>query len=97
MWAVLILCVAINTVLSGILPAIEIFILILHILGFFAIIIPLIYLAPHGDAGYIFSTFFNEGGWSTQALSFFVGLQGNAAAFVGGCSAISISNNVKLI
>ncbi len=83
MWAVLVYCVAVNTILSGVLPAIEVFILILHVLGFFAIIIPLLYLAPHSKASYIFSTFFNKGRWRSQALSFFIGLQGNAASFVG--------------
>ncbi|CAD6448046.1 3ea84547-26b0-4dc7-8e08-a7316e3afb86 [Sclerotinia trifoliorum] len=31
----------------------------------------------------IFATFVNEGGWSTQALSVFVGMNGNTLAFVG--------------
>lgn len=83
MWAVLVYCVAVNTILSGVLPAIEVFILILHVLGFFSIIVPLLYLSPHNKASYIFGTFFNEGGWKSQTLSFFIGLQGNAASFVG--------------
>ena len=63
---------------------IEIFILILHLLGFIAIIIPLVYLAPQRNrASSVFKTFLNEGGWSTQVLSFFIGLDGNAVAFVG--------------
>ena len=83
-WAVLLLCVAINTVLSSVLPFIEILILILHLLGFIAILIPLVYLAPQrNSASSVFKTFLNEGGWSTQALSFFIGLNGNAVAFVG--------------
>lgn len=86
-WAVLLLCVAINTVLSSALPVIEILILIFHLLGFLAIMIPLVYLAPqHNSASSVFKTFLNEGGWSTQALSFFIGLNGNAVAFVGRCS-----------
>lgn len=83
-WAVLLLCVAINTVLSSVLPVIEIFILILHLLGFVAVLIPLVYLAPQRNStSNVFKTFLNEGGWSTQALSFFIGLNGNAVAFVG--------------
>lgn len=83
-WAVLLFCVAINTVLSSALPVIEILILILHVLGFIAIIIPLVYLAPHrNSASSVFNNFLNGGGWSTQALSFFIGLNGNAVAFVG--------------
>ncbi|KAI9660069.1 MAG: hypothetical protein M1821_001421 [Bathelium mastoideum] len=95
MWATLLICVFINTVTSGVLPAIEILVLILHVLGFFAIIIPLIYLAPHGNAKYIFSTFYNDGNWSTKALSFFIGLKGNAAAFVGTDGAIHMSEEIR--
>ena len=84
-WAVLVVCVMMNTILSRALPAIEIAILILHILGFFAIIVPLIYLAPKDSAHDVFTTFQNDGGWSNQALSFFIGLNGNAIAFVGRC------------
>lgn len=83
-WAVLLLCFAINTVLSSALPVIEVFILILHLLGFIAIMIPLVYLAPrHNSASSVFKIFLNEAGWSTQAPSFFIGLNGNAVAFVG--------------
>ena len=82
-WAVLLVCVAMNTVFSRVLPAIEIAVLILHILGFFAIIIPLLYLAPKDGVKEVFTTFQNAGGWSSQTLSFFIGLNGVAIAFVG--------------
>jgi hypothetical protein len=52
-------------------------------MGFFAIIIPLVYLSPHTTANYVFTEFQNLGGWQTQALSFFIGLNGNAVAFIG--------------
>ena len=82
-WAVLLVCVAMNTVFSKALPTIEIMVLVLHILGFFAIIVPLLYLAPRSSAKSVFTTFQNAGGWSSQTLSFFVGLNGVAVAFVG--------------
>ena len=90
-WAILCVSVTINTIFSGALPLIEIMILILHILGFFATIIPLVYLAPHKSAAEVFGSFSNAGGWSTRALSFFVGLQGNANAFVGTDGAVHVS------
>ncbi|PQE06234.1 amino acid polyamine transporter I protein [Rutstroemia sp. NJR-2017a BBW] len=80
-WAIFLICFAMNTILSGILPVLETLVLILHILAFCAIAIPLIYLSPHGSVKPIFTTFANEGGWSTQALSVFVGMNGNALAF----------------
>jgi amino acid transporter len=82
-WAVVFFAVFINAVVSSMLPKFEGLILILHILGFFGILIPLVILGPHSDASFVFTTFFNNGGWPTQGLSFFVGLIGNVFAFVG--------------
>ena len=41
-WAVVILAVFINIVTAKVLPTIEIFILVLHIAGFFAVLIPIV-------------------------------------------------------
>lgn len=57
--------------------------LILHVLGFFAILIPLVYLAPHTDSNTVFTVFLNEGGWKTQGLSFMIGLIGPVFNFLG--------------
>lgn len=43
-WACVIIAVLVNTVLGQLLPAIETFMLIIHVLGFFAILIPLVYV-----------------------------------------------------
>lgn len=82
-WAVLIFCVCVNTVLSKLLPAIEVMVLILHVMGFFAVLIPLVSLSPTRNSTDIFKTFLNEGGWQTKGLAFFIGLNGNAGAFIG--------------
>jgi choline transport protein len=82
-WGVLGISVLTNTLLSGALPFIEIIVLILHIFGFFATLIPLVYLSAHNTTQDVFENFQNGGGWSTMALSFFIGLQGNANAFIG--------------
>ncbi|KAI0968715.1 putative GABA permease [Xylaria arbuscula] len=47
----------INTVVSKMLAHFEGLILVLHILGFFSVLIPLVYLSPHGDASF-FTTFY---------------------------------------
>ena len=83
-WAVLAVAVFINTVVSGLLPMIEGIILVLHVLGFVAVIVPLVYLSPHGSAASVFKTVLNEGGWPTQGISYCVGFIGNVATFVGG-------------
>ena len=61
-WAVLAFAVTINVVGSKTLAHFEGLILILHILGFFAILIPLVYLSDHNDVS-IFTTFVNSGDW----------------------------------
>ncbi|KAJ4313023.1 hypothetical protein N0V94_007150 [Neodidymelliopsis sp. IMI 364377] len=96
LWAILMLCVFINVFVSGALPTIEVVVLIVHVLGFFGILVPLVYLTPaHNSAREIFTTFHNKGKWETQALAFFVGLQGNALAFVGTDSVVHMSEEVK--
>lgn len=82
-WAAILLAVAFNTVLSMALPKVEGLVLVLHVLGFVAILIPLVYLAPHSAPSDVFTVFLNTGGWSSQGLSFFIGLIGNATAFLG--------------
>ena len=82
-YGVLLVCVFVNTLAGTKLPRIEIVLLVVYVLSFFGIVVPLVYLAPHGNAHDVFATFLNGGGWSTQGLSFFVGLSGNAFAFLG--------------
>ena len=81
-WAVMFFAVFINSVTSKALARFEGVILVLHLFGFFAVLVPLVYLGPHGDAT-IFTTFLNEGEWSTQVLSFFVGLPAAVYSLVG--------------
>lgn len=91
LWAVLLLCVFINVFVSGALPTIEVIVLIVHVLGFFGILVPLVYLCgSHNSAKVVFTTFNNGGKWSTQTLAFFVGLQGNALTFVGTDSVVHV-------
>ncbi|MCJ1358756.1 MAG: hypothetical protein MMC33_008756 [Icmadophila ericetorum] len=94
-WAAIIFAIFINTVVSHILPKIEGFILIMHCLGFFAILIPLLYYAPHNDASEIFTSFSNGGNWQTQGLSFMVGLVGPVFAMLGADSAVHMSEEIK--
>ncbi len=81
-WAVILFAVFINTIASRTLAKFEGVVLILHIFGFLAVLIPLVYLGPHSDAS-IYTTFLNEGGWSSQGLSFFVGLSGSTFTLLG--------------
>jgi choline transport protein len=81
--AVLIISMIVNTWLGFILPTLEVMIFIVHIIGFFAVLVPMASLSPIGSVNDIFTTFFNGGGWPSQGLSFCIGIQGLAAAFLG--------------
>lgn len=95
-WAVIAVAVFVNTVVSGLLPIIEGLILVFHVLGFVAVLIALVYLAPHGSASSVFQTWLNEGHWPTQGLSFCVGFIGNVATFVGKSQAGKSAADTKL-
>lgn len=80
-YAIIALSVFINTYLARLLPQFEMNVLMVHILGFFTVLIPLVYLTPTGSASDVFATFVNTG-WSPQGLSFFIGLSASQLAFV---------------
>ena len=83
LWAAILFAVFVNTVLCRFLPKIEGLILILHVMAFFAILIPLLYMAPHNSAQTVFTTFLNEGAWPTTGTSFMVGLLVPANVLIG--------------
>jgi len=93
-FSVVLVAVLINLIISNWLPKVEGAYLILHILGFGAILITVAELAPHSDISTVFSTFLNEGGFSSQGLSFMVGLTGLAFAFVGADCAVHMSEEI---
>ncbi|CAI7578757.1 unnamed protein product [Penicillium manginii] len=94
-WAIAVFSLAINLVGGNLLPRLEVFILVLHILGFFAILIPLVTTADHGSGNEVFTEFLNLGGFPSQGLSFFVGMVGCIFAFAGGDAAVHMSEEIK--
>ncbi|KAF3398973.1 Choline transport protein [Talaromyces pinophilus] len=94
-WAVVIFSVTINVVGGSLLPKFEGLILVLHILGFFAILIPLTYMSNYGSAKDIFGTWVNSGDWPLQGISTLVGLMGAVFAFAGGDAAVHMAEETK--
>ncbi|KAH9908480.1 putative choline transport protein [Xylariomycetidae sp. FL2044] len=94
-WSAIAVCVLVNTVLAGFLPVLEGVVLLVHVLGFIAILITLVYLSPHGSADEIFYTVFNEGNWPTQGLSFCVGFIGHVATFIGADAAVHMAEEIE--
>ncbi|KAI8630809.1 putative GABA permease [Xylariaceae sp. FL1651] len=94
-WGVVLLSYGINTAVGTLLAKFEGLVLILHILGFFAVIFPLALLSQHGTANDVFDTWLNLGLWQTQGLSFSIGVLGNVFAFLGGDGAIHMSEEIR--
>ena len=83
LWAVLAFVAVINITGKKLLARLEAIILVIHVLGFFAVIIPIVVLGSHREASEVFGLFINEGAWQTQGLSFMVGLTMSAYCFTG--------------
>lgn len=82
LYAIIFLSLFVNTYLARILPEIEAIVLLLHIIGFFVVLIPLVYFAPHGSAESVFASLTNESGWD-KGLSFCIGLSTSMFSFIG--------------
>jgi hypothetical protein len=83
MWGILLFCMILNTWLGMILPAVEILIVIVHVIGFFAFLIPLLVLGPRADPKSVFDLPFNYGGWTDITLATLIGMKVTVAAFLG--------------
>ena len=93
--AIVAFCIIFNTFLAKRLPMIEGMILIFHLLGFFAVLVPLWVLAPRGDPKQVFTEFLNLGEWQTDGLSFMVGLLAPVYTLIGADSAVHMSEEIK--
>lgn len=85
-----------NTFLAKRLPMVEGLILIVHILGFFGVLIPLWILAPRTPADVVFTNFTNFGGWSSTGLSVVVGMLTSIYGLLGADSAVHMGKSASL-
>lgn len=53
---------------ASLLAKFEGLILVLHVIGFFAVLIPLVYMSEHATAQDVFEVWVNDGGWETQGF-----------------------------
>ncbi len=90
-WAFSLFAVIINSTTGRFLARFEGVVLILHLVGFFCVLIPMAYLGPHATATEIFTVFINSGGWSSEGLSFLVGLPSSVFCLMGADSAVHVS------
>ena len=95
-WCVICGCIFVNVVIPAWLPRFEVFILVFHIAGFFAILITLLVMTPElGSNASVWLTSLNEGNWPTQGVSYCVGFLGNVATFVGADASVHLAEEVS--
>lgn len=97
MWACLLIALVINLAGGKLFPRLEQGLLVLHILGCLAIIIPMVCLADHKSNQEVFREFLNGGGFPTQGLSWFVGISGCVFSFAGGDSVVHVSDPLYML
>ncbi|KAH8733213.1 amino acid/polyamine transporter I [Phaeosphaeriaceae sp. PMI808] len=88
-------CQLFNTFLANKLPLVEGIVLILHLGGFFAILIPLWVLGDRTDARQVFTTFKDGGGWNNIGVSCLVGMLTPIFSFIGPDSATHMSEELR--
>lgn len=81
-------CLLFNTFLAKKLPLVEGLMLIIHVFGFFAILIPLWVLSPIQPANQVFGQFTDVYGWPSQGLACLVGIVGPMYSLLGPDSAV---------
>lgn len=82
-YAIIALALFVTTYLGRLFPKFEAIALVLHVTGFFAILITLVYLSPKSDRSVVFQSFINGGGFSTDGQSFLVGAVSIMFSFIG--------------
>lgn len=84
-----------NTFLVKRLPLVEGIVLIVHIFGFFAVLVTLWVLGPRASASEVFGTFNNYGGWSSNGLSAVVGILAVMIPLLGADGAVHMSEELR--
>ena len=85
-FAMVLLLFSFNVFASKQMPMMQNFLLVLHTLAFFVIVIVLWALAPKQSASAVFTSFTNDGGWSSMAVAVMIG---QISAIYGSLSKLS--------
>ncbi|KAH7072392.1 amino acid/polyamine transporter I [Paraphoma chrysanthemicola] len=82
-WFVLVICLVFNTFFSRKLPLVEGVIVVLHVAGFFAVIVPLWVMSDRSQSKQVFTLFEDNMMWGNVPLAVIIGLTGASSTFVG--------------
>jgi choline transport protein len=83
MIGILVISTLINTLGARHLPLLEGIILVLHIVGFFAIVIPLWVVGPKASGQVVWTEFYNGGGWSSIGSACLIAQLATVFSFIG--------------
>lgn len=84
-----------NTSAIGKMPILEGLAVVLHVFGFFAFVIIFWVMGPRADANETFTTFADDNGWGSLGLATLVGIVGPSTTYLGGDSAVHLSEELK--
>ena len=88
MIAISVVSIIFNAFFAMRLPLVETIILLLHVFGFFAVLITLWVFAPGTPASAVFTEFSDNGNWGSVGLSCLVGMTGAVYNLIGPDSAV---------
>ncbi|MCJ1313396.1 hypothetical protein MMC25_007074 [Agyrium rufum] len=94
-YAIIATALFVNTYMGRVFPKFEALVLVLHVAGFFAILITLVYLSPKTASANVFQHFINGGGWDTDVESFLVGTVTSMFAFIGVDAAAHMAEEIE--
>jgi len=94
-YGIVALAVLVTTMGARIFPKVEAMTLVLHVIGFFAILITLVYLAPKNAPEEVFGTVINGGGFTTYGQSWLVGSVTVMFTFIGIDAATHMAEEIE--
>jgi len=84
-----------NTLLARKLPLVEGIVLVLHIFGFFAVLVTMWILAPRSPASEVFGAFQDNAGWGSIVLSVLLGQLAPIFTLLGSDAATHMSEELQ--
>lgn len=85
-----------NVIGGKTLPRLEVLAFIVHILGFFAILIPLSFMPEHRGGNEFFTPFLNAGHFKARPLTWLFGITYYNGLFLGGDCAVHVSSSIHV-